>query len=208
MIYKEIVFIKSQWKKYILDFLLLFCVVAYYIYKGNNLHITFFLGIVVPGIITTLQVVESSVMLEKKNGMFEKMLSVYSVRNILLPKIMAAFAAGVLVSSICGLGIGIVIFKQGLAQVGMPVMISIYLITVCMEWTWCIVLVMLFVFINRIILINICVMGIVMMMAMLSSNVPMDNSIIAYDVICSSIILAIGFVVLHFMRYVSRKTFL
>lgn len=208
MIYKEIIFIKSQWKKYLIDLFLLFLVNTYYIYKSDDFFMFFFLSIALTGIITTLQIVYSSVMLEKKNGTFEKMLSIYSVQHILLAKILVGFGAGVLVSTICSLGVGIVISNQGLIQTGISVMVSIYLITVCMEWTLCTVLVMLFVFVDRMILINICVMGIMMIIAMLSSNIPMHGSVIVYDLVCSSIILTIGFIILYLMRYISRKTLL
>lgn len=51
-------------------------------------------------------------------------------------------------------------------------------------------------------------MGIIMIMAMLSSNIPMDNSIIVYDLVCGGIILIVGFVILYLMRYISSKVLL
>ena len=208
MIYKELMFMKSQWKKYIIDFFLLFLVDIYYIYIRDDFSMFFFLSIALTGIITTLQIVYSSVLMEKKNGTFEKMLSIYSVQGILLAKVIVGFVGSVFVSTICSLGVGVSIFNQGLIQTDISAMVSVYLITVCMEWTLCIVLVMLFVFVDRMILINICVMGIMMIIAMLTSNIPMDDSVIVYDLMCCSSILIRGFIILYLMRYISRKTLL
>lgn len=208
MIYKEIIFMKNQWKKYLIDFLLISIVDAYYICQNKDFTMLFFLSIALMGIVTILQIIYSSVMLEKKNGTFEKLLSVYSVQRILLAKIIVGFGVGFFVSTLCSMGIGIFLFNQELIQTSMSLLVSVYLITVCMEWTLCIILVMLFVFVDRMIIINICVMGIIMIMAMLSSNIPMDNSIIVYDLVCGGIILIVGFVILYLMRYISSKVLL
>ena len=67
MLYRELIFLKKDVKKYILAFFMLGVVIGYFIYKGMDSSILLFFSISMPGIVIALQATQSSVMYEKNN---------------------------------------------------------------------------------------------------------------------------------------------
>ena len=144
MLYKELTFLKNDIKRYLLVLVLLAVVIGYFIYKKIDITILMFLSFSLPGLLVSLQTVQNSVMQEKNNGMFEKLLTVHPLNRILLLKAMVSFIASVIVTFICSGAVGIFININDTIVIDSSVFICELAIALCADWTMSVLLVILY----------------------------------------------------------------
>ncbi|HEZ7991327.1 MAG TPA: hypothetical protein RWO66_10315, partial [Ruminococcus sp.] len=151
MLYKELTFLKNDIKRYLLVLVLLAVVIGYFIYKKIDITILMFLSFSLPGLLVSLQTVQNSVMQEKNNGMFEKLLTVHPLNRILLLKAMVSFIASVIVTLICSGAVGIFININDTIVIDSSVFICELAIALCADWTMSVLLVILYMYLNQVI---------------------------------------------------------
>ena len=104
LIIKELYFMKSQWKKNLITLFVLCLVVYYFVVNDYSNDSVMFIGAYVPGIIICMQLIQNSIEFEKTNKTFEKMLTGYSLRAVLLSK----YVTCSLIASVVGYIFGVI----------------------------------------------------------------------------------------------------
>ena len=206
MLYKELTFLKNDIKRYLLVLVLLAVVIGYFIYKKIDITILMFLSFSLPGLLVSLQTVQNSVMQEKNNGMFEKLLTVHPLNRILLLKAMVSFIASVIVTFICSGAVGIFININDTIVIDSSVFICELAIALCADWTMSVLLVILYMYLNQVIVINACVMGIMMALSAFCFGVITAESMILYTAGYCATIAAAGCVLAILTRYIPNTT--
>ena len=206
MLYKELIFFKNDIKRYLLVLILLAFVIGYFIYKKMDITILMFMSFSLPGLLVSLQTAQNSVLQESKNGMFEKLLTVHSLSKILLLKAMISFIASVIVTLICSGAVGLFININGDITVARSVYICELAIALCADWTLSVLLVILYMYLNQVIVINACVMGIMMALATICLGVVTADSMILYTVGYCAAITAAGCVLAYLTRFIPNTT--
>ncbi|MBP1565614.1 MAG: hypothetical protein IJP18_05140 [Oscillospiraceae bacterium] len=202
MLYRELIFLKKDVKKYILAFFMLGVVIGYFIYKGMDSSILLFFSISMPGIVIALQATQSSVMYEKNNGMFEKLLTVYKLPNILMAKSFVSFIISAIGLIVCSSSVALIInFSKNIA-ISSDVFLCQLLIAICINLTLSLLLVILCTCVNQIIVVNGCVLLIMMIMSAICYNIVKAESIVVYTTICCLAILAVGVVLAICMKFI------
>lgn len=204
MLYKELFFIKKDLKKYLLAFGILGAAICYFTYKKLDHSILLFFSLSIPGIIIALQTTQSSIMNEKSNGMFEKILTVHKLHNVLLLKAFMSFIMSIIGLVICsGTVAAIIKFNDNLV-IGKDVFFCELMIAICINFALSMLLVILYTCINQIIVINGFVLIITMAMSVICYGIIKADSIYIYtlsycvSIIAIGLLLAIG---LRFIKY-------
>lgn len=208
MLFKELILIKKEWKKYLLALAVLAVIIGYFIYKGTESYIILFLSFSIPGLVVSLQSVQNSVMSEKNSGMFEKLLTVSRLDKILMLKAMVAFIFSAVVTLICSGAVFVFVSNSSSASIDSHAFLCELLISLCMDWTLSLLLVVLYTYINQIIVINGCVMALMMVMSALCFGVVSAGSMVVYTLIYCSLIIAVGCIIAVFLKFIPSVTVL
>lgn len=191
MIYKELLLCKSEWKRYLLVFLLLGFIAGYFVYSGLGSTTLLFIGAILPGVMIALQTTQTSISAEKSNHTFEKLLTFRRLGDILMVKAAVSFAVSAVVTVLfCG-GVGIWLMQTQADMTLSKVCIAM-MIALCADYLISTVLVLLYMFIDQIILINICTMGVIMALSGICLGSLNAASPWMYAGICSLGILAVS----------------
>ncbi len=208
MLYKEILFLKNDWRKYLLILFLLVVMLGYFIYKNTNISILLFLCFSIPGFLISLQTVQNSVMQEKNNGMFEKILTVHKLRNVLLLKSFVCFVASTIVTLICSGVVALVIHLNESIHVESSVFLCELLIALCADWTVSVLLVVLYMYLNQIIVINACVMAVMMLLSAICFGVVSASSMFLYTAFYCAAIIIVGLILTFILKFIPNTTVL
>lgn len=206
MLNKELFFLKKNWKRYVFIIVMLAFVIGYFVYKETESAILMFLSFSLPGLLVSLQTVQNSIMQEKNNGMFEKLLTVYNLDRILTVKAFVSFSVSVIVTLICSGIVGLILHFGGNAVLDSSIFLCELSIALCVDWTISVLLVILYMFIDQIIVINACVMAVMMLLSAICFGVVTAESMMFYTIGYCVTIVAVGSVLAFLIKYVPNTT--
>ncbi|MBQ3783210.1 MAG: hypothetical protein II838_07200 [Lachnospiraceae bacterium] len=205
MIYKEIMFLKSDWKRFLLTLVFVAVMIGYFAYNGTETSILMFLSFSVPGFVVSLETIHNSISKEKMNGMFEKMLTLHKLSRILIVKAVLAFIVSVIVTLFCSGFVTLFLCCNQNLVIGTDVLFCQLAIAICADWTISIVLVVLYLLLDQMFVINACVMGIMLFLSVICCGVVTADSILLYTISCCAIIFGIGMLIAFLLRYIPNR---
>jgi len=203
LIIKELLFMKSQWRKNLFTLFALSVIIYYFIINDYSNESVMFIGAYVPGMIICMQLIQNSIGFEKENKTFEKMLTGYSMRAILLSKCITSS----LIGSVIGCGFGFLTFinmnhhSQDLItlKVLMGVLILMTLINILMS----IIMTILFLLINQNFITNLILTVFISAIIVIGMGIGTTNNIFIYVGACGAAIFLLSLIAAYLFRYIT-----
>lgn len=204
LIIKELYFIKSQWKKNMLTLMALCFIVYYFVVNGYSNDSVMFIGAYVPGMILCMQLIQNSIEFEKVNKTFEKMLTGYSLRAVLLSKCAASSIAGSVIGYIFGVITYINQNHKSDNTITFKVLISVFILMTLINILMSMIMTILFLFINQTLIINLILTAFISAVIVIGMGIGTTNNIFLYVAACGAVILLLSAILGYLFRFISN----
>ena len=200
---KELYFIKSQWKKNSLTLIALCIIVSYFLINNYTNDSVMFIGAYVPGMIICMQLIQNSIELEKVNKTFEKMLTGYSLRTILLSKC----AVCSLVGSVIGYIFGFITYfsKNSKSEdiITIKVLVGVFVLMTLINILMSMIMTLLFLFVNQTLIINLILTVFISAIIVIGMGIGTTNNIFIYVGACGAAIFLLSLIAAYLFRYIT-----
>lgn len=169
LIYKELCLLKAQLKQSFILVLLIIAGTFYFNYKGLPAsYMTFNFPFMI-SMVLAVQFISASIMVEKKNKTFEKMLTIYKMDNIIFSKVALYSILAFSVSAIYSIVARIVYYQKGVYQLDMKLCVLEMIILAVSVLLMCSTFAVVYIFCNNQSIISIASIGITVCVAILGS---------------------------------------
>ena len=204
LVIKELYFMKSQWKKNLLTLFALCIIVYYFVVNDYSSDSVMFIGAYVPGMIICMQLIQNSIEFEKTNKTFEKMLTGYSLKAILLSKCATCSLAGSVIGYVFGC---ITYFSKNLQpeeMIPLKELIGVLVLMTLINMLLSMIMTLLFLFMKQAIMINLILTVFICVIIVIGMGIGVSNHISLYVGACSVVILLFSAVLAYLFRYISN----
>ena len=204
LVIKELYFMKSQWKKNLLTLFALCIIVYYFVVNDYSSDSVMFIGAYVPGMIICMQLIQNSIEFEKINKTFEKMLTVYSLRAVLLSKCATCSLAGSAFGYIFG---WITYFSKNNHSeetITLKVLIGVFVLMTLINILMSMIMTLLFLFINQTLIINLILTVFISAIILMGMGIGVSDNIFMYVGACGTVILLLSVAVAYLFRFISN----
>jgi hypothetical protein len=204
LIIKELYFLKAQWKKILLTFAIILGIITYQFYKNSSSIMNILLSIFISGTVFALQILQNSIQYEKTNKTFEKMLTVYSVREILFYKCITCCIICDILG--CIIGISSYTFQNIVSKsINLKIFIGALLLMIFFNFLVSLLVSIILIFINQIIIVNVVVMFLIMIIMSIAFELIEREDIFIYTLSICSVSTIITMVIFVFLKFIPKE---
>jgi len=163
-----------------------------------------FIGAYVPGMIICMQLIQNSIEFEKTNKTFEKMLTGYSLREVLLSKCAACSFAGSAIGYIFGCITYLSKNHNSEEIINLNVLIGVFVMMTLINILMSMIMTLLFLFINQTLIINLILTVFISAIIVIGMGIGASKHIFLYVGACGTVILLLSAGVAYLLRFISN----
>jgi len=199
---KELYFMKSQWKKNLLTLSALCVIVYYFVINNYSNDSVMFIGAYVPGMIMCMQLIQNSIEFEKLNKTFEKMLTVYSLRAVLLSKCVTCSLVGSIIGYIFGCITYFSMSRYSQQIITLTVLFGVLVLMTLINILMSMIMTILFLFINQTLIINLVLTVFICGIIVIGMGIGVTNNIFLYVGVCGAVIVLLSAAIGYLFRFI------